>query len=147
MTITLTFFSFINLIILALMAIACAVIDSVLEHRYYPREAPWLYNDNLTNDNPSINGLITWAFALITFVIHHPVSRSYLHSIYTAFKTLYPSLSTSPSNSCERVRRHLFTSTRRYGMRSSTSQRWLGVGIWPTIWDRSSISSLTRLVH
>ncbi|KAF9469392.1 hypothetical protein BDZ94DRAFT_1244343 [Collybia nuda] len=65
---------FINLIILALMAIACAIVDSILEHRDYPRGAPWLYNDNLPDDNPSINGLVTWAFALITFQNIVPIS-------------------------------------------------------------------------
>lgn len=67
-------FSFINLIILACMAVACAIVDAVLEHRYYPRNAPWLYDDNRSDDNPSINGLITWAFALITFQNIVPIS-------------------------------------------------------------------------
>ncbi|KAG6843812.1 hypothetical protein H0H87_000218 [Tephrocybe sp. NHM501043] len=65
---------FINLIILAIMAIVCGVIDSVLEHRDYPLSAPWLYNDNQSDDNPSINGLVTWAFALITFQNIVPIS-------------------------------------------------------------------------
>ncbi|KAF8237704.1 phospholipid-translocating P-type ATPase [Tricholoma matsutake] len=65
---------FINLIILACMAVACAIVDAVLEHRYYPRNAPWLYDDNRSDDNPSINGLITWAFALITFQNIVPIS-------------------------------------------------------------------------
>ncbi|KAG6887394.1 hypothetical protein C0992_012440 [Termitomyces sp. T32_za158] len=65
---------FINLIILAIMAVACAVVDSVLEHYYYPRDAYWLYNDNQSDDNPSINGLITWAFAMITFQNIVPIS-------------------------------------------------------------------------
>lgn len=56
------------------MAVACAIVDSVLEHRYYPRGALWLYNDNLSDDNPSINGLVTWAFALITFQNIVPIS-------------------------------------------------------------------------
>ena len=59
---------FINLLILALMAIACGVVDSVLEHRYYPEAAPWLYGADTSGDNPSINGLVTFAFALITYV-------------------------------------------------------------------------------
>jgi phospholipid-translocating ATPase len=59
---------FINLIILAMMAVACAIADSVLEHRDYPREAPWLFGDNTSGDNPSINGLVTFAFALITYI-------------------------------------------------------------------------------
>ncbi|PFH51681.1 hypothetical protein AMATHDRAFT_141942 [Amanita thiersii Skay4041] len=65
---------FINLIILATMAVVCAIVDSVLEHRDYPRNAPWLYGDNQPGDNPSINGLVTFAFALITFQNIVPIS-------------------------------------------------------------------------
>ncbi|KAK0211297.1 phospholipid-translocating ATPase [Desarmillaria ectypa] len=65
---------FINLIILACMAVACAIADSVMEHRQYPQGAPWLYGDNQSDDNPSINGLVTWAFALITFQNIVPIS-------------------------------------------------------------------------
>jgi phospholipid-translocating ATPase len=63
-----------NLAILAAMATVCAIVDSVLEHHYYPRQAPWLWGDNRSDDNPSINGLITWAFALITFQNIVPIS-------------------------------------------------------------------------
>ncbi|KAJ7574583.1 hypothetical protein C8J56DRAFT_1172699 [Mycena floridula] len=65
---------FINLILLACMAVTCGVVDSVLEHRDYPQGAPWLYADNTSNDNPSFNGLVTWAFALITFQNIVPIS-------------------------------------------------------------------------
>ncbi|EDR03224.1 uncharacterized protein LACBIDRAFT_155569, partial [Laccaria bicolor S238N-H82] len=65
---------FINLIILAIMAVVCGVVDSVLEHRYFPRGAPWLYGETLSDDNPSINGLITFVFALITFQNIVPIS-------------------------------------------------------------------------
>ncbi|KAK2466652.1 hypothetical protein APHAL10511_000910 [Amanita phalloides] len=65
---------FINLILLALMAAACAIADSVLEHRDYREQAPWLYGDNTSGDNPSINGLVTFAFALITFQNIVPIS-------------------------------------------------------------------------
>ncbi|KNZ81951.1 Putative phospholipid-transporting ATPase C24B11.12c, partial [Termitomyces sp. J132] len=65
---------FINLIILAIMAVVCAIVDSVLEHHYFPRNAPWLFLDNQSDDNPSINGLVTWAFALITFQNIVPIS-------------------------------------------------------------------------
>jgi len=57
-----------NLVILGIMAAICGVIDSVLEHHYFPRQAPWLFDDNRSGDNPSMNGLITFLFALITFV-------------------------------------------------------------------------------
>jgi phospholipid-translocating ATPase len=57
-----------NLAILAVMATVCAIVDSILEHHYYPRQAPWLWGDNLSDDNPSINGLVTFGFALIVYV-------------------------------------------------------------------------------
>ncbi|KAF9076326.1 phospholipid-translocating ATPase [Rhodocollybia butyracea] len=65
---------FLNLILLAMMATVCAIVDSVLEHRDYPRGAPWLYGANTSGDNPSINGLVTWAFALLTFQNIIPIS-------------------------------------------------------------------------
>ncbi|KAF9818947.1 hypothetical protein IEO21_02361 [Rhodonia placenta] len=65
---------FINLGILAAMAVACAIADAVLEQRYYPRGAPWLYLDNQGDDNTHVNGIITWAFALITFQNIIPIS-------------------------------------------------------------------------
>ncbi|KAF9556000.1 phospholipid-translocating ATPase [Agrocybe pediades] len=65
---------FINLILLAMMAIACGVVDSVLEHRDQPGGAPWLYLADRPGDNPSINGLVTFAFALITFQNIVPIS-------------------------------------------------------------------------
>ena len=58
----------VNLVILAIMAVICGIVDSVLEHHYYPKQAPWLFRDNRSGDNPSMNGLITLLFALITFV-------------------------------------------------------------------------------
>ncbi|OSD08296.1 phospholipid-translocating P-type ATPase [Trametes coccinea BRFM310] len=65
---------FINLIILAAMAVACGIVDAVLEQRDFPRGAPWLYGDTQDDDNPHINGLVTWAFALITFQNIIPIS-------------------------------------------------------------------------
>ena len=65
---------FINLGILAAMAVACAILDSILEHRYYPRLAPWLIGADRSDDNPSINGLITFAFSFLTFQNIVPIS-------------------------------------------------------------------------
>ncbi|PPQ86909.1 hypothetical protein CVT25_009795 [Psilocybe cyanescens] len=65
---------FINLILLAMMATACGIVDSVLEHRDYPKGAPWLFGANRSGDNPSINGLITFFFAMITFQNIVPIS-------------------------------------------------------------------------
>ncbi|KAJ7171938.1 phospholipid-translocating ATPase [Mycena filopes] len=63
-----------NLIILATMAVACGISDSILEKRLYPEGAPWLFDDNGSEDNPKFNGLVTWAFALITFQNIVPIS-------------------------------------------------------------------------
>ncbi|KAI0053960.1 phospholipid-translocating P-type ATPase [Auriscalpium vulgare] len=65
---------FANLLLLGVMVAVCGIVDSVLEHRYYPRNAPWLFDDNRRGDNPSINGLITAVFALITFQNIVPIS-------------------------------------------------------------------------
>ena len=56
------------------MAIVCGIVDSILEHRDYPRGALWLYNDNRSDDNPKINGVITFLNAFITFQNVIPIS-------------------------------------------------------------------------
>ncbi|KAJ3519470.1 hypothetical protein NM688_g9296 [Phlebia brevispora] len=65
---------FINLGILACMCVALGIADAILEQRYFPLDAPWLFGDTHPSDNPHINGLITWAFALITFQNIVPIS-------------------------------------------------------------------------
>lgn len=63
------------------MAVICGIADSQIEKQLYPEGAPWLYDDNTSYDNHSINGLITWAFALITFVaylLHVPNAHTFL---------------------------------------------------------------------
>ncbi len=49
------------------MAVVCGIVDSILQHRDYPSGALWLYGDDRPGDNPSINGLVTLVFALITY--------------------------------------------------------------------------------
>lgn len=66
--------SFINLLLLAAMAVVCGVAESSLEKYYSPLDAPWLYGDNISDDNPRINGLTTLVFALITFQNIVPIS-------------------------------------------------------------------------
>ena len=72
------------------MAVACAIVDSVLEHRDYPREAPWLYGDNTSGDNPSINGLVTLAFALITYAFLCPCRFEFWHITFCRFQNIVP---------------------------------------------------------
>ncbi|KAG0701783.1 hypothetical protein DFH29DRAFT_1079916 [Suillus ampliporus] len=64
----------VNLALLAIMAVVCGIADSKIEESKYAQGAPWLYGDDVSNDNPKINGLITWAFALITFQNIVPIS-------------------------------------------------------------------------
>lgn len=52
----------------------CGVVDHVLEVRNYPLGAYWLFNANTTDDNPSVNGAITFGNALITFQNIVPIS-------------------------------------------------------------------------
>ncbi|KAG5643212.1 hypothetical protein DXG03_001330 [Asterophora parasitica] len=56
------------------MATCCAIADSLLQVKYFPMGAPWLYGADLSDDNPRINGLITWAFSLLTFQAIVPIS-------------------------------------------------------------------------
>ncbi|EEB88362.1 hypothetical protein MPER_13839, partial [Moniliophthora perniciosa FA553] len=64
----------INLALIFVMAAVCAIVDSTLEKEYYPLDAPWLFGANQSDDNPSINGIITFLFALLTFQILVPIS-------------------------------------------------------------------------
>ncbi|PPQ99092.1 hypothetical protein CVT24_009358 [Panaeolus cyanescens] len=65
---------FMNLIILGIIATACGIADSLIEQHYYPTGALWLFNANRSDDNPKINGVVTWAFSLLTFQIIVPIS-------------------------------------------------------------------------
>ncbi|KIK68118.1 hypothetical protein GYMLUDRAFT_36948 [Collybiopsis luxurians FD-317 M1] len=64
----------VNLLLIAIMAVVCAIADSTLEKHYAPLGAPWLFSDDHPGDNPSANGGITWAFALLTFQDLVPIS-------------------------------------------------------------------------
>ncbi|KAJ7507724.1 phospholipid-translocating ATPase [Mycena galericulata] len=79
----------INLLILFLMTVACAIGDSVLEHQYEPHSAPWLYDDDESTDNPSINGLITWAFAFLTFQDIVPISLYISMEVVRTFQAAF----------------------------------------------------------
>ncbi|KAF9532854.1 hypothetical protein CPB83DRAFT_846485 [Crepidotus variabilis] len=64
----------INLGILAVMSLVCGAVNSVLEQHNYPLGALWLYGDNQSDNNPHVNGAITWAYALLTFQDIVPIS-------------------------------------------------------------------------
>lgn len=61
---------------MAVMAVVCAIVDAVLEQRLYKKGAPWLYDDNQPDNNPQINGLITFFYSILTYVARYiPYSR------------------------------------------------------------------------
>ena len=90
---------FINLLILGVMSVVCGVVDSILEQRLYPTGAPWLFGDTQKDDNPKINGLVTWAFALITWVLPLPLHSAISIDVPPGSKTSYPYRSIFLSNS------------------------------------------------
>ena len=133
--------SFINLVLLALMATTCGIVDSVLEHRYYPESAPWLYDDNRPGNNPSINGLITFCFALITYVASCSFAI-HLTPFLTGFKILFLYLSTFLLNLCGRAKLPLYTMTWRWCIK--VNRPWRVAGIYQMIWVKSSIFFRTK---
>ncbi|KAF8630454.1 hypothetical protein AX17_005431 [Amanita inopinata Kibby_2008] len=87
---------FLNLALLALMALVCAIVDAVLEQHYYPLRAPWLYDDNQSDNNPQINGLITFFYAILTFQDIVPISLyisiEFVRTMQAAFIYLDPDI-------------------------------------------------------
>ena len=128
-----------------MMAVACAITDSYLEHRDYPGGAPWLFDDNRKGDNPSINGLVTFAFALITYVLP---SSIIVHSSNPVAVLVSKTLSQSPCTSLLSLSGHFkrpsSISTRKSGMRKQISLHLLEVGTCPMILVKSNTYFLTR---
>lgn len=51
------------------MTVMCAVVDHFLEKQYYREGGYWMFGADRSSDNPNINGIITWANALIAFQV------------------------------------------------------------------------------
>lgn len=63
-----------NLSILGLIAMVCAIVDHFNEVRWYNQDAYWMLFADTSGDNPNINGLVTFANAFITFQNIVPIS-------------------------------------------------------------------------
>jgi phospholipid-translocating ATPase len=63
-----------NLTILGLIAMVCAIVDHYNEVRWYRQDAYWMLFADTSGDNPNINGLVTFANAFITFQNIVPIS-------------------------------------------------------------------------
>jgi phospholipid-translocating ATPase len=66
--------SFANLALLAVMCVLCAIASHFLEVYYYNRNAYWEVFAQYSDDNPSVNGAIAFANAMITFQNIVPIS-------------------------------------------------------------------------
>ncbi|KAF9021969.1 hypothetical protein BDP27DRAFT_1353585 [Rhodocollybia butyracea] len=64
----------INIALTAVLALVCAIADSRLEKRFAVLGAPWLYDIDLSGDNPTFEGFSTWVSALLSFQNLVPVS-------------------------------------------------------------------------
>jgi len=56
------------------MAVGCAIADSRIEHYFFDRQAYWEIGADQSDDNPNINGLVSFGNALITFQNIVPIS-------------------------------------------------------------------------
>lgn len=65
---------YVNLLILAAMAVGCAIADHFIEQHFFNLSAYWEYFAIFSDDNPSINGLVTFGNSLITFQNIVPIS-------------------------------------------------------------------------
>ncbi|KAK6904232.1 hypothetical protein I203_107748 [Kwoniella mangroviensis CBS 8507] len=63
-----------NLFILALIAMVCAIVDHHNEVRWNNEQSYWMLYADTPGDNPNINGLVTFANAFITFQNIVPIS-------------------------------------------------------------------------
>lgn len=65
---------YVNLLILAAMAVGLAIADSLIEQHFFDRQAYWEYLAIFSDDNPRLNGLVTFGNSLITFQNIVPIS-------------------------------------------------------------------------
>ena len=66
--------SFVNLALLAIVGVICAIADSRLETKYLKDNSYWVYGEPLSDDNPNFNGFTTFFNSLITFQNVVPIS-------------------------------------------------------------------------
>ena len=65
---------YVNLAIICIIGIICAIADSHMEQYYRDRLAYWQYMNGQNDDNPNVNGVITFFYSLITFQNFVPIS-------------------------------------------------------------------------
>lgn len=56
------------------MAVGCAIADARIENHFFDLDAYWEFRAIFGDDNPNINGLVTFGNSLITFQNIVPIS-------------------------------------------------------------------------
>lgn len=87
-----------NLGLLALMCIMCAIGDAILGRRYYNENAYWAVFADRSGDNPNINPLVSFANAMITFQNMFVFLVAMQSDFADSFPPVFPFPSTSPSS-------------------------------------------------
>ncbi|EIW68591.1 hypothetical protein TREMEDRAFT_74105 [Tremella mesenterica DSM 1558] len=79
----------VNLLVLGLICMVCAIVDHFNERRWVRQGTYWTYKDDRSGDNPNVNGIVTFANALITFQNIVPISLyisiEFVRTIQAAF--------------------------------------------------------------
>lgn len=80
---------YVNLAIIGIMAVVCAIADSQLEKHYFSRNAYWEYLATQNDDNPSLNGLVAFANSLITFQNIVPIALYISFEVVRTIQALF----------------------------------------------------------
>lgn len=80
---------YVNLAIIAVIAVVCAIADARLEQYFFQRTAYWQYGAVHGDDNPNINGLIAFANSPITFQNFVPISLYISFEVVRTIQALF----------------------------------------------------------
>ncbi|WFD26226.1 P-type phospholipid transporter [Malassezia nana] len=80
---------YVNLAIIGIIAIICAIADSEMEKYYFARGAYWEYLATQNDDNPSLNGLVSFANSLITFQNIVPIALYISFEVVRTIQALF----------------------------------------------------------
>lgn len=80
---------YVNLGIIGAIAVICAAADSAMEKYYFKRNAYWEYLSVFNDDNPSLNGLVSFANSLITFQNIVPISLYISFEVVRTIQALF----------------------------------------------------------
>lgn len=80
---------YVNLGIIGAMAVICAIADAQIEKYYFDRSSYWEYLAVFNDDNPSLNGLVSFANSLITFQNIVPIALYISFEVVRTIQALF----------------------------------------------------------